>query len=49
MPNFFYDNDDIQFLFHHFDLAELARIQEHYFLAKTTIEFSYDFTQLFAN
>ncbi|MBK9129048.1 MAG: acyl-CoA dehydrogenase family protein [Phycisphaerales bacterium] len=31
MPNFFYDNDDIQFLFHHFDLAELARIQERGF------------------
>ena len=28
MANFFLDNDDIQFLFNHIDLAELARIQE---------------------
>ncbi len=28
MGNFFLDNEDIQFLFGHFDLAELARIQE---------------------
>ncbi|MBN1395222.1 MAG: acyl-CoA dehydrogenase family protein [Pirellulales bacterium] len=28
MANFFTDNDDIQFLFRHIDLAELARIQE---------------------
>ena len=28
MPNFFTDNDDIQFLFNHIDLAEIARIQE---------------------
>ncbi|MBU4398145.1 MAG: acyl-CoA dehydrogenase family protein, partial [Planctomycetes bacterium] len=28
MANFFLDNDDIQFLFRHIDLAELARIQE---------------------
>ena len=28
MPNFFTDNDDIQFLFNHLDLAEIARIQE---------------------
>ncbi|NQU24222.1 MAG: acyl-CoA dehydrogenase family protein [Candidatus Nealsonbacteria bacterium] len=28
MANFFLDNEDIQFLFGHFDLAELARIQE---------------------
>ena len=28
MPNFFEDNDDLQFLFEHVDLAELARIQE---------------------
>ena len=27
MPNFFTDNDDIQFLFNHIDLAELARVQ----------------------
>jgi hypothetical protein len=31
MPNFFTDNDDIRFLFQHFDLAELARIQERDF------------------
>ncbi|MBU0616645.1 MAG: acyl-CoA dehydrogenase family protein [Planctomycetes bacterium] len=28
MPNFFTDNDDIQFLFNHIDLAEIARMQE---------------------
>ena len=28
MPNFFTDNDDIQFLFNHMDLAEVARLQE---------------------
>ncbi|MDR0326931.1 MAG: acyl-CoA dehydrogenase family protein, partial [Planctomycetaceae bacterium] len=28
MPNFFYDNQDIQFLFDHFDLHEIAAIQE---------------------
>ena len=28
MPNFFLDNEDIQFLFDHIDLAELARVQE---------------------
>ena len=28
MANYFLDNDDIQFLFNHIDLAELARIQE---------------------
>ena len=28
MANYFLDNDDIQFLFKHIDLAELARIQE---------------------
>ena len=28
MANFFLDNEDIQFLFDHLDLAELARIQE---------------------
>ena len=31
MPNFFTDNDDILFLFHHMDLAELARVQERGF------------------
>lgn len=30
MANFFLDNEDIQFLFSHFDLQELARIQELY-------------------
>ncbi len=29
MGNFFLDNRDIQFLFNHIDLKELARIQEH--------------------
>jgi alkylation response protein AidB-like acyl-CoA dehydrogenase len=28
VPNFFTDNDDIQFLFNHLNLAEVARIQE---------------------
>jgi len=28
VPNFFTDNDDIQFLFRHLDLAKLARLQE---------------------
>ena len=28
MANFFLDNDNIQFLFHHIDMAELARLQE---------------------
>lgn len=28
MPNFFLDNEDIQFLFSHIDVAEIARIQE---------------------
>jgi len=28
VPNFFLDNEDIQFLFEHIDLAELARVQE---------------------
>ena len=32
MPHFFLDNDDIQFLFDHLDLAELARVQEDDFL-----------------
>ena len=32
MANFFLDNDDIQFLFNHIDLAELARIQEDDFV-----------------
>ncbi len=31
MPNFFEDNEDIQFLFNHFDLPELADIQERGF------------------
>jgi hypothetical protein len=28
MPNYFTDNQDIQFLFDHFDLREIAAIQE---------------------
>jgi len=32
VANFFLDNEDIQFLFHHIDLAELARIQEDDFV-----------------
>ena len=28
MPNFFLDNPDIQFLFKHFDLEEIAKVQE---------------------
>jgi alkylation response protein AidB-like acyl-CoA dehydrogenase len=31
VANFFLDNEDIQFLFHHIDLAELARLQEDNF------------------
>ncbi len=31
MANFFFDNEDIQFLFDHIDLAELARLQEDNF------------------
>ena len=33
MANFFLDNEDIQFLFNHIDLGELARIQEDGFAA----------------
>ena len=32
MANFFDDNDDLQFLFDHLDLAELARVQEDDFV-----------------
>ena len=32
MANFFLDNDDIQFLFDHLDLAELAGVQEDGFV-----------------
>ncbi len=32
MPNYFTDNDDIQFLFRHLDLATLARVQEDDFV-----------------
>jgi alkylation response protein AidB-like acyl-CoA dehydrogenase len=35
MPNFFDDNDDIQFLFNHMPLAELAAIQEDNFTRNT--------------
>ncbi|MFH1746902.1 MAG: acyl-CoA dehydrogenase family protein [Planctomycetota bacterium] len=31
MPNFYLDNEDIQFLCEHFDLGELARVQEDNF------------------
>jgi hypothetical protein len=31
MPNFFTDNDDVQFLFNHIDLAEIASAQENDF------------------
>jgi hypothetical protein len=34
VANFFLDNDDIQFLFHHLDLAGLAGIQEDGFARK---------------
>ncbi len=30
MGNYFLDNEDIQFLFRHIDLKELARLQEAY-------------------
>ncbi len=33
MANFFLDNEDIQFLFHHIDLGELAKLQEDGFAA----------------
>ena len=33
MPNFYTDNDDIRFLFHHYDLALLARVMEGDFSA----------------
>ena len=32
MPNYFLDNEDIQFLFDHIDLGELARLQEDDFV-----------------
>jgi 3-(methylthio)propanoyl-CoA dehydrogenase len=32
VANFFLDNDDIQFLFHHIDMGELARLQEDDFV-----------------
>ena len=32
MANFFLDNEDIQFLFEHIDLGELATIQEDGFV-----------------
>jgi len=41
VANFFTDNDDIRFLFHHFDLAELARIQERGFAdANASIDYA---------
>jgi alkylation response protein AidB-like acyl-CoA dehydrogenase len=35
MPNFFTDNADLQFLFEHFDLAEIAAVQEDNFTRNT--------------
>jgi hypothetical protein len=35
MPNFFTDNEDIQFVFDHMDLAEIARVQEDDFSRNT--------------
>jgi alkylation response protein AidB-like acyl-CoA dehydrogenase len=35
MPNFFLDNEDIQFLFKHMDLAEIAAVQEDNFAQNT--------------
>lgn len=41
MPNFFSDNDDIQFLFNHLDLGEIARIQEDDFAdAKNGVDYA---------
>jgi len=41
MPNFFLDNDDIQFLFQHMDLVEIARVQEDGFAdAKAGIDYA---------
>ena len=41
MANFFLDNSDIQFLFQHLDLAELARIQEEDFAEAKSGQFDY--------
>jgi alkylation response protein AidB-like acyl-CoA dehydrogenase len=41
VPNFFTDNEDIQFLFRHIDLAETARIQEDDFAdAKNRVDYA---------
>ncbi|MFQ5805406.1 MAG: acyl-CoA dehydrogenase family protein [Phycisphaerae bacterium] len=41
MPNFFTDNDDLQFLFGHIDLAQIARMQEDDFAdAKSGIDYA---------
>jgi hypothetical protein len=41
VPNFFTDNDDIQFLLNHIDVAELARIQEDDFAdAKNGVDYA---------
>ncbi len=41
MPNFFTDNEDLQFIFEHMDLAEIARVQEDDFAdAKAGIEYA---------
>ena len=41
MANYFLDNQDIQFLFNHLDLAELARIQEDDFAEGRSGQFDY--------
>lgn len=40
MPNFYADNDDIQFLFRHFDLAQLAGIMEEGFRYAKEFDFA---------
>ena len=40
MANFFLDNEDIQFLFRHVDLAELAALQEDGFARATAATFT---------
>jgi alkylation response protein AidB-like acyl-CoA dehydrogenase len=40
MSNFFTDNDDIQFLFQHFDLAEIAAVQEDNFNHNGEIDYA---------
>jgi len=40
MPNFFTDNDDIQFLFSHIDLAEIAAEQEDGFVSQDGCDYA---------